>query len=212
MKAQLEPLSKLVGLPRNPKLHNLGEIHQSIDRFGFVTRIVINDVTNHIIAGHGRVDTLRQKKLEAQSPPEGIEVRDNEWYVPTDRINVPQEEEEALAIALNKIGENEWDEVKTSMILTELASKEQLEGTGFDEDEVDYLLKRILPKEDLGYVSDEILEKYKEEKEHWRWLRLNITDEVYDKWHETIKRAKMNDDQFVDLLLSLVDDRLLEAL
>ena len=96
MLAQLEPLSKLISLPRNPKAHNLGDIHQSINRFGFVTRIIVNDVTNHIIAGHGRVNTLRQKKLAGEQPPDGIEVRPDDWYVPTDRIEIPEKEEEAL--------------------------------------------------------------------------------------------------------------------
>lgn len=214
MQAQLEPLSKLVGLPRNPKLHNLGEIHQSIDRFGFVTRIVINDTTNHIVAGHGRVETLRQKRISAKKPPEGVEARPDDWYVPTDRISVPEEEEEALAIALNKIGENEWDDVMSARILADLAAQDNLEGTGFDGDEVDYLLKRVAPKEDYGVVDDEVLSKYREEKSHWRWLRLKVTNEVYDRWIDLQKSLKrfQNDDDFVEFLLNLISEELREQL
>jgi hypothetical protein len=214
LKANHEPLSKLVGLPRNPKLHNLGDIHQSINRFGFVNRILINDTTNHIIAGHGRVETLRQKKVTNQKPPIGVEVRPDDWYVPTDRIEIPEDEEEALAIALNKIGENEWDDVLTAQILADLAAKDNLQGTGFDGDDVDYLLRKAMPHQPSETISDEDLNKYREERSHWRWLRLHITEDSYDKWHEVKDRLKTieNDDQFVDMLLNLLDEELIEKL
>jgi hypothetical protein len=214
MKAQCEPLSKLIGLPRNPKLHNLGEIHMSIDRFGFVNRIVINDTTNHLIAGHGRVEALRQKKLLNESAPKGVEVKPDDWYVPTDRIEIPESEEEALAIALNKIGENEWDDDKTAQILADLAAKGELDGTGFDGEDVDYLLKKTAPRPESEYVTDEDLEKYAEEKSHWRWLRLRIMEDTYDRWKDLKARMKKieNDDQMVELLLNLLDDNLVERL
>jgi ParB-like chromosome segregation protein Spo0J len=41
-------------------------------RFGFLERIIVNDVTGRLIAGHGRIDTLEQLK-RAGPPPEGIE-------------------------------------------------------------------------------------------------------------------------------------------
>lgn len=214
MRAQYEPLSKLVGLPRNPKAHNLGDIHQSIDRFGFVSRIVINDVTNHILAGNGRVDTLRQKKLSGQSPPEGVEDRGDDWYVPTDRVSIPEKQEEALAVALNKIGENEWDDKMTASVLSDLAAKDDLQGTGFDGEELDFLLKKITPRKDLGNVGDEILSKYREEKENWRWVRVKVTADTYDRWHNARNNMKTleNDDDFVDFLLNLLTDELIEAL
>jgi hypothetical protein len=214
VKAQLEPLSKLVHLPRNPKLHNLGDIHQSVDRFGFVTRIVINNVTEHILAGNGRVETLRQKKALGQKPPAGIVVKDDDWYVPTDRIEIEEKEEEALAIALNRIGENEWDEQKTAEILADLASRDELEGTGFDGDDLDYLLRKTAPRERSPLVTEEMLENYREEKKNWRWLRLYITADLYERWLDTKKKMKTieNDDQYVELLLNLLEDSLIELL
>jgi hypothetical protein len=212
VKAQLEPLSKLVRLPRNPKLHNLGEIHQSFNRFGFIHRIIINDETGHIIAGEGRTDALMQKKASGAQAPENIVVKADDWYVPTDRISVPEEEEVAAAIALNRIGENEWDNSKTASILADLAADDHLEGTGFDGDDVDYLLRITAPKEKSS-ISEEELNVYREEKSHWRWLRLNVLDETYDKWHDLQKQLKLkNDDEFVELLLGLVEDNLIEAL
>lgn len=204
-----EPLSKFVSLPRNPKAHNLGDIHQSLNRFGFVGVIIVNDITNHVLAGHGRIEALRQKKVAGADAPEGIRVRPDDWYVPTERVNIPEKEEEALAIALNRIGENEWDNAKTAQILADLAAEENLEGTGFDGDDVDYLLKLTAPHE--PEFTDEDLETYREEKGHWRWLRIHITEEVFDKWHDTKEKLKTikNDDEFLELLLGLAEDSLL---
>ena len=203
-----EPLSKFVSLPRNPKAHNLGDIHQSLNRFGFVGVVIVNDITNHVLAGHGRIEALRQKKASGAKVPDGIRVQPDDWYVPTERVNIPEKEEEALAIALNRIGENEWDNAKTAQILADLAAEERLDGTGFDGDDVDYLLKLTTPKE--PEKTDEELEAYRKEKSHWKWLKVHVTEDVYDSWLDTKERLKIdNDDEFVELLLGLVEDYLL---
>lgn len=214
MEARYEPLSKLVGLPKNPKLHNLGDIHQSIDRFGFVNRIIINDVTNHIIAGNGRVETLRQKKVNNESAPYGIVVKPDDWYVPTDRISIPAEEEDALAIALNRIGENEWDSARTVEILSALAAKGELAGTGYDEEEVDYLLKITTPRTVSPVLSDKELESYREEKTRWRWIRLHVMEDTFERWQNLKARLNNfdNDDQIIEFLLNLVSDEVLDVL
>ena len=201
-----EPLSKFVSMPRNPKAHNLGDIHQSLNRFGFVGVVIVNDVTGHVVAGHGRIEALRQKKVAGADAPEGIQANPDDWYIPTERISVSEKEEEALAIALNRIGENEWDNAKTAQILADLAADDNLEGTGFDGDDVDYLLKLTAPHEET--LTEEELEAYRDEKSHWRWIRVNVTEEVYDRWQDARKQMSTveKDDEFVELLLNLLED------
>ena len=171
------------------------------------------DLTNHILAGHGRIEGLMQKKALGESAPQNIIVKPDDWYVPTDRIEIEEEEELACAIALNKIGENEWDNEKTTRILARYASDDNLGGTGFDNDDVDYLLRKTAPQELPQVVSDEELNKYREEKAHWRWLRLRVTEESYDRWLLFRQKSNMqNDDQILDFLLNLVGDDLMEKL
>lgn len=141
IRAALEPLSKLVRLPRNPKAHNLGDIHLSYGRFGFLQRIIINDATGRMIAGHGRVDALQQRKASGMEPPANIEVRGGEWLVPADHVEVPAELEEAAALALNRVGEGEWDDATLAAVLADLAAGPGLEGTGFDGEFLDELLR-----------------------------------------------------------------------
>lgn len=105
MRADVMPLKKIQRLPRNPKAHDLGEIHGAIDEFGFLERIIINEVTGHMLAGHGRTETLEQKKLAGDDPPEGITVKGKDWIVPIDWVSVPDNKEEGAAVALNRLVE-----------------------------------------------------------------------------------------------------------
>ena len=61
MRADTLALSQIERLTRNPKAHDLGTLHRSMNRFGYLERIVINETTGRMIAGHGRCETLTQK-------------------------------------------------------------------------------------------------------------------------------------------------------
>ncbi len=143
----MEPLSKLNRMPRNPKAHDLGDIHTSYNRFGFAKRIIINDGTGRIVAGHGRIDTLQQRKAMDMERPDniGIDEETGEWLVPADHISIPEGEEEALAFALNRIGEGLWDREEEARVLSDLAASgtEGLYGTGADTDYLDQLLRDL---------------------------------------------------------------------
>lgn len=141
-----ESLAKLVRLPRNPKAHDLGAVHVSMDTFGFIDAITVNEVTGRIIGGHGRVDALQQRKAGGQPAPVGIRVENGEWFVPALVVHVPVEQEEAAAIALNRAGElGGWDEAALASVLADLAAQneELLNATGFDADDLDLLLRDL---------------------------------------------------------------------
>lgn len=141
MEPSLEPLSKIVRLPRNPRIHDLGSLHQSFERFGFLQRIVVNDRTGRLIAGQGRIDALQQRKAKGLSRPKNIREADGEWMVPTDHVDVPPDEEEAAALALNRLGDGEYDEGLLTDVLADVAARSGLGGTGFDADDLDALLE-----------------------------------------------------------------------
>jgi len=170
LRATLEPLAKLKRLPRNPKMHDLGEIHTSISRFGFLERIIVNDVTGRLIAGHGRIDALQQKKAVGQGPPENVEERGGQWLVPADHVNIPESEEEAAAIALNRLGEaGGWDDALLAQVLSDLAAENEreLEGLGFDADDLDELLAGLAPLETVADPGAQV-DKAEELQEKWQ--------------------------------------------
>src|SRR3990170_1532514 len=132
MRATVEPLSKLIkmGLPRNAKDHDLGEIHESFRRFGYLERVIVNEETGHVIAGHGRIEGLERDRQSGLEPPEGIEKGGKsgdgsyEWLVPSDWVRVAEGEEEAAAIALNRLVESGgWNEALLVEVLGDLAVK-----------------------------------------------------------------------------------------
>ena len=180
MRAELVDLDEIVGLPRNPKDHDIGEIDTSISRFGFLERILINETTGHLIAGHGRVEDLIGKRDRGEAPPRNIFVReDGKWYVPADFDSIPIGEEEAAAIALNRLVEKGgWNEGDLAEILGNLAAQGEhmLDGIGFDADDLDEMLKRLgdgweqdelgdddLDVDDIGGIADAMQEKWRVE-------------------------------------------------
>ncbi len=146
-------LEELVGLVRNPKDHDIGEIIKSIRRFGFIHRTIINSITGHMVAGHGRVEGLRQMKAGGEKAPLGIRVEGGSWYVPTDYEEIEPSEEEAVAIALNRLEEiGGWVDGTLSVVLGDLAAQgeKMLEGIGFNGDDLDEILARL----DAGKAGD----------------------------------------------------------
>lgn len=139
-------LGALLALPRNPKEHDVGGLHSSIGRFGFLDRLIVNVETGRLLAGHGRVEALMQKKNAGEEPPFGIDLDDGgRWLVPVDFVSVPEDQEEAAALALNGVQEQGgWDDGLLAQVLRDVVSKDGphgLLGTGFDTDDVDRLLR-----------------------------------------------------------------------
>jgi hypothetical protein len=142
----LEPgtvsLGELVDCPLNPKLHDLGAIHVSMDAFGFLDRVVINRVTGNLLSGHGRRIVLLQKQQRGDDPPENIEVLQGDWQVPVDYVSIPAEHEGAVVVALNRAVElGGWDEKALGELLADIAHQDgNLWATGFDGDDLDRML------------------------------------------------------------------------
>lgn len=164
LKIEYVPLNKLVRWPRNPKSHDLGSLYQSIERFGFVNPIVVDEATGKLVAGHGRLDSLQQLKASGRPAPQGIQVSGETWLVPVIRgIAFKSESEaEAYIVADNQLTiAGGWDDAKLAEVLADLAAQDGLEGTGFDADDVDELLKRLNGEEqatatpkDQGQMGD----------------------------------------------------------
>jgi ParB-like chromosome segregation protein Spo0J len=136
-------LDSVEHLPQNAKAHDLGAIIVSIQEFGFVDPIGINQVTNHDLDGNGRLDALRSMMLANLPLPQNI-VKDHDgmWLFPAVLLNVPEHKEAALGIALNHINEiGGWDLQILSSVLSDIAARGELHGTGYDTDDVDKLLK-----------------------------------------------------------------------
>lgn len=111
--------------PGNPEYEKL---RRSIEEFGFVEPLVWNKRTGNLVGGHQRL-----KILMAQG------IREVEVSV----VDLDDQQERALNIALNKIS-GDWDNEKLKDILEELDTGDfDVEMTGFTETEIEDLMTRF---------------------------------------------------------------------
>jgi len=123
--------AKLVGADYNPREiepHQLEALKRSIDRWGFVEPVIVNKRTGLIVGGHQRTKAAIELAVEE---------------VPVTYVDLDDDAEKALNIALNKIA-GDWDEQKLSDLLADLEKGGQdLEDLGFESGEIDELLKDL---------------------------------------------------------------------
>ena len=150
-------ITEIARWPRTPKEHDLGAIHESIRKHGFVDPLILDETTGRFVAGHGRLDALQQMKVSGDQAPKGIRIDNDQWLAPVMRgIYFDSEQEaESYVIATNQtvmLGGWDWDALTES--LSDLAASDMLEGTGFDGDDLDAMLKWAAedpaPKESAG--------------------------------------------------------------
>ncbi|RWZ59879.1 DNA modification methylase [Halobacillus fulvus] len=104
------------------------KLKRSIEEFGYVDPLIWNEKTGHLVGGHQRFKVLMENN------PETIQVS---------VVNLTLEKEKILNIALNKV-EGGWDDEKLQLLLTELQDNgEDIEITGFDEEELQDILDSV---------------------------------------------------------------------
>ncbi len=163
-------LEKLKRWPRNPKDHDLGEISQSLARFGYVAPILIDERSKKIVAGHGRLDSLLSMKDDGQKPPGRIVLKNGSWFVPVIRgIRFSSDREaEGYLLADNRLTEvGGWHEDILAEVLSEFAKEDSLDGLGWDADDVDEIVKGIQTDEPQEAPEAQI-DKADELQKKWR--------------------------------------------
>ena len=123
MNVEIRPI-KGIGLakynPRKISDQALDSLVQSIERFGFVDPVIVNDRTGILVGGHQRIKAAKKLGLKD---------------VPVVAVNLDEAEEKALNVALNKIS-GEWDLDLLRGVLEDVqAAGLDLSLTGFTDDE-----------------------------------------------------------------------------
>jgi ParB-like chromosome segregation protein Spo0J len=91
MQVDIRPIKGIKTAKYNPRKISdqaLESLKQSIERFGFVDPVIVNDRTGVLVGGHQRLKAAKALKLES---------------VPVVGVNLDEAEEKALNVALNKI-------------------------------------------------------------------------------------------------------------
>ena len=120
------------------------KLKRSMKEFGYVDPIIWNQQTGRVVGGHQRLKILLD---------EGIE--EAECVV----VNLNEEKEKALNIALNKIS-GDWDKDKLALLMTDLQGSDlDVTLTGFDENEISDLLGTEDDTHDDNFDVDSELDK-----------------------------------------------------
>lgn len=146
MQIKKAPVKDLVSPDWNPRqitTEELEKLKTSLEEFGYIEPIIVNDVNNHVVGGNQRL-----KALIALGYDEVDCV-----YVHIEDIN----KEKACNVALNKIS-GDWDEDKLRVVLEDIElSPIDIKLTGFDELELTELEVKepITVHEDDFIIEDE---------------------------------------------------------
>ena len=132
---------------RNAKRHRIDELDASMRRHGYAAPIMVDEGTQRIVAGHGRVDTLVTRRAAGREAPDGVHVRDGKWLVPVVRGIAFKDSTEAASYLLadnqiQMLAGYDWHELnEIAKIVAE--SPEGLLGTGFiDMKEIEAQMER----------------------------------------------------------------------
>lgn len=127
-KMRLRDLQKAEYNPRRMSEEMKEKLKKSIEEFGYVEPIVWNARTGRIVGGHQRYDAL-------------MDLYGEDYEVEVVVVDLSEDDEKVLNIALNAI-RGDWDMSKLRQVFEEL-SIDEIEDLGFDEAEVEKILKRI---------------------------------------------------------------------
>lgn len=133
-------LSEIAPATRNAKRHDQAHIDASMDEFGYIEAVVLDERTGQLIAGHGRCENLATRRARGQAPPEDITTDpEGEWLVPVQRgwSSRDDRQAEAAGIALNRATEKGgWDERLLHEMLGDLMIESAVPpAVGFSDDE-----------------------------------------------------------------------------
>lgn len=184
------PLEKVKQWPRNPKDHDTEAIEESVERFGFIQPLVMDEKTGRLVAGHGRLEVLARMKKVGMKPPTRVKVKGTDWLVPVLRgVRFRNEKEaQAYVIADNRTVElGGWDEQVLVELLGELKDDEHgLKGVGYDEDDMESLMAFISMVDKQDDSKMKALDDFEEPDKAYRIIVTCNTKEEVETLQEAI--------------------------
>lgn len=149
---ELYPLADIKRAEYNPRVmpdSEMNALEKSLKTFGFVEPVVINTHLGRegiLVGGHQRTSAT-EKLIIAGTPPRGVTEKGGQWFLPAMLVDLDEEQERALNLALNKI-HGKWDENKLAEIIVGLKDSDVMPATGFRDDEVSRILDAAFPDDE----------------------------------------------------------------
>ena len=147
MERKIMKLAEITPAEYNPRItltekdFQYKALKASIDEFGLVVPLIVNERTGTLISGHQRLNVMLAKSVE-----------ETEVVI----VDFTPEKEKALCIAMNKI-DGEWDYGKLADLISELQeSGADTLAIGFSGSEIKELLGEIEESEISSSIADDI--------------------------------------------------------
>jgi hypothetical protein len=139
-----QDIDTITPAPNNPKEHQIDRVRASIDRFGYVAPMILDDRTGRLVVGHGRLESLKARRDAGETPPEGIQVDDTgRWLAPVIHGWSSRSDADAAAYLVLDNRQTElggWDHQALADLLEEIGDPDLIELTGWDPADLEELL------------------------------------------------------------------------
>lgn len=141
---EYQDLDTIEPAANNPKEHQINNVRASIDRFGYVAPMIVDDRTGRLVVGHGRLESLKARRDAGETPPEGIQTDDTgRWLAPVIHGWASRSDADAAAYLVLDNRQTElggWDHQALADLLDEIGDPDLIELTGWDPADLDELL------------------------------------------------------------------------
>ena len=129
MEIRTEKIKDLSLHPENPREGDIGAIATSIEQNGWYGTVVAQKSTGHVLAGNHRLQAAQQLGMKE---------------VPVYWVDVDDTTAKKILLADNRTNDlASYNDDVLSELLTDLASTDDLLGTGFDGDDLDDLFSEV---------------------------------------------------------------------
>ena len=119
--------------PMNPRRGDVAEISKSIARNGFYGALVVQKSTGHILAGNHRYLAAKDQGMAS---------------LPVVWVDVDETEAQRILLADNRTSDlGDYDNEQLAALLDGLAQGDGLDGTGYEQSDLDKLLADLTPVE-----------------------------------------------------------------
>lgn len=176
----------------NPKEHDEPGIAASFGRFGYIEPIVMDERTEKLLSGHGRLAVLRAQHEAGAELPDGIEVdaEDGMWLAPVVRGWASEDDDEAAGalLAVNElVRRGGWHAEELGALLSR---QDDLTGTGYVKEDLAALLAPAEERQGQGVESSrsERLARYTEKES--RSIVLDYDADTFERVTGLLERAR----------------------
>lgn len=201
LKIEYVPVDEIAEAEFNPKLHDDQLIGSSIDRFGLFDSMIRDGRTGRLVAGHGRLHNLRDRKTKGEAPPDGVLVDEQgRWLAPVQVGWSSRSDDEAKAVLVidnHHPGVAGWDYAGLSQLLADVPG-DLRDIVAFDQDALDDLLKANTPP-DLDDLADELGDP--DPADTWPIIRFAAPPNVRAAWQSYLDASGLEEHEAFGRLL-----------